>query len=142
MTTDPTLVRGGRIALQLDRDDDNASGSSTKHRQDHSGQRIRRCGDRAFVQSILPPSLAASLGVKVRADDVFVATAYRPTDREQQAAAAALSKVDPNLRLYVETGYHNPILWMMLALVVGAGIITVGATTIATACPMWTSPRT
>ena len=133
VTTDPTLVRDGRIALQLTATTTSASGTSTSTDKTIQVNTYVAAEKRAFVQLILPPSLAARLGVKVRADDVFVATAHRPTDREQQAAAGALSKVDPNLRLYVETGYHNPILWMMLALVVGAGIITVGATTIATA---------
>ena len=133
VTTDPTLVRDGRIALQLTAMTTSASGTSTSTDKTIQVNTYVAAEKRAFVQLILPPSLAARLGVKVRADDVFVATAHRPTDREQQAAAGALSKVDPNLRLYVETGYHNPILWMMLALVAGAGIITVGATTIATA---------
>lgn len=133
VTTDPSTVHSGRVRLQVNTTTTDANGTTTSTDKAVQVDAVVASQQRAFVQLILPPSLAAELGVKVRADDVFVATAHRPTDREQQAAAAALSKVDPNLRLYVETGYHNPILWMMLALVVGAGIITVGATTIATA---------
>jgi putative ABC transport system permease protein len=35
--------------------------------------------------------------------------------------------------MYVETGCHNSGLWMLIALIVAAGVITIGATTIATA---------
>ena len=57
-----------------------------------------------------------------------VVTAHRPTERERQAVARALSKISPDLQMHVETGYHNSGLWMLIALIVAAGVITIGAT--------------
>ncbi len=42
--------------------------------------------------------------------------------------AGALSKISPDLQMHVETGYHNSGLWMLIALIVAAGVITIGAT--------------
>ncbi len=85
------------------------------------------------TQLIVPPSVAARLGVVPTALGVFARDRRRPTGAEQRRARGKLAAIDPSSYLYVETGYHDDRAWMKYALVGVAAVIAVGAAVIATA---------
>ncbi|HEU5005465.1 MAG TPA: hypothetical protein VFT67_00755 [Jatrophihabitantaceae bacterium] len=85
------------------------------------------------AQLIVPPSVAAKLGVTPRAIGVFARDTRAPSDREKQALAGKLNAIDPELYYYVESGYHDDRAWMMYGLVGVAAVIAIGAAVIATA---------
>jgi putative ABC transport system permease protein len=130
--TVPSAVHDGRTTLRISTSTNTSTNSSTASKDVVVPAVFVSQAD-AFVSVIIPPSLATRIGVRWTHVGVYVDTARRPTDREEQAVAGGLSKISPDLQMYVETGYHNSTLWMLLALVIGAGVITIGATAIATA---------
>jgi putative ABC transport system permease protein len=85
------------------------------------------------VQLIVPPAVAAKLGVTPQDLGVFARDTRAPTDREKQALAGKLNAIDPGLYHYIESGYHDDRAWMMYGLVGVAALIAVGAAVIATA---------
>jgi putative ABC transport system permease protein len=85
------------------------------------------------VQLIVPPSVAAKLGVTPQPIGVFARDTRAPSDQEKQALAGQLNAIDPDLYHYIESGYHDDRAWMMYGLVGAAALIAVGAAVIATA---------
>jgi putative ABC transport system permease protein len=130
VVTDPTLVHRGLVDAEI------TTTTSDSPNVDTKAVRLPAVAAgvaAAYTELVLPPSLASRLGLKAHVYGIFADTAHRPTEHERQAADGALAKLDPDLRLSVETGYHNSMLWMMLGLVVSAAVLAVGATMIATA---------
>jgi putative ABC transport system permease protein len=87
----------------------------------------------AAAQVILPPSVAAELGVQVAPAGVLADSTAALSDSAQQASAGALAKIAPELNLYVERGYRNPNGSLAYALAGGVGLLAVAAAIIATA---------
>jgi putative ABC transport system permease protein len=87
----------------------------------------------AAAQLIVPPAMAKQLGLGAAPAAVLASNSRPPTDHEQQVTRGALHQLDAGLSVDVETGYHNPSIWLLYALIGAAAIIAVGAATIATA---------
>lgn len=81
---------------------------------------------------IVPRSVATSLGVRTTPIAVLARLTRAPTDTEQQAALADLTRLTPDPNLIVETGYHDQYAALSLALVLVAVAIAVLAAVIAT----------
>jgi putative ABC transport system permease protein len=120
----PSLVHNGSVDIRISRDSGEKAVTVPAVEVDRYG---------VGPTLILPPQLVARLGLKTSASGSYVDTAHRLTEHETQVVTAALAKISPDLGLIVETGYHDDKLWMMLVLVVGAAVIAIGATMIATA---------
>jgi putative ABC transport system permease protein len=131
VATDPSLVHNGKLSLDISQPSSDPNGTPND-RIVKVAAVVVDVGP-AYVQTMLPPALASRLGLTPTSYGILAAAAHRPTEHERQAADGALAKIDPDLKLYVETGYHNSKLWMMLMLVAAAAVIAVGATMIATA---------
>jgi len=131
VVTDPSLLQNGQVGLDVSQPPVDSSSTGTDKIVKVPAVLVD-VGP-TYVETVLPPTIVSKLGLKSRAYGVFADTAHRPTEHERQAADGALAKIDPDLRMQVETGYHNSKLWMMLALVAAAAVIAIGATMIATA---------
>lgn len=85
------------------------------------------------TQLILPPSVAAHVGVTTSVTGVVATLAHRPSTTERQAVNKALLDLDPLAsRLMTEDGYtgSDTALWVLVA---AAALLTLGAAAIATA---------
>ncbi len=123
---DDYLVADGRTAVRVF---GGSGGADTVHLLPAVVQR----DGLAPAEIVLPPAAARRLGiaaapVAVVADDVRV-----PTHKEEQAARGAVALLGANSFLVVERGYQGGYDIGLLALVIGAAIITLGAAAIATA---------
>jgi putative ABC transport system permease protein len=138
VVTDPSVIHQGRTTLTLynvtaaDSTQDGSSGT-TQDGEKVSVPAVAVPKADAFVKLVIPPSLATRLEVKGEAGGVYARTSHRPTEHELQAANGALARIDQGSQLEVETGYHNPYQWMLLALLLASAVITLGAALIATA---------
>jgi len=79
---------------------------------------------------VYPRSAAAKLGVKVRQVGFLASTTRLPTATEEDKASAAISDVDESY-LSIEHGYQDHYALGLLALVIAAGVVTLGGTFIA-----------
>jgi len=86
-----------------------------------------------IAQMVLPAGVAHRLGVHPSPVAVYADDGEMPSDRQEQAAQGALDLLRPNLTLRIERGYADNYSVMLLALVLGAAVITIGAAGIATA---------
>lgn len=128
---DPSLIKDGRATVTIDHlDAQGAPGKPTEQR--HISAVL---GPRTFprLDIVVPPSVATAWGLPVRDVGFLVATSRVPTDREQQAATAALTGFGVNGSPLVETGYHSRYQLGLLILLATSAVITLGAATIATA---------
>lgn len=82
---------------------------------------------------VLPPALASRLGISAAPVGVLADNLRPPTAKQEQAARGAVALLGGGSYLYVERGYQNRYDIGLLALVIGAAIITLGAAAIATA---------
>jgi putative ABC transport system permease protein len=89
--------------------------------------------DRPWVGLIVPSAMAARLGVPIEDRNVYIRTAHRVTEHEQQVLAGALGAINPGLTTEFETGYHDHDAWKLLMLATVATVIALGASVIATA---------
>jgi len=87
----------------------------------------------APAQIVLPPDLARRLAIPAAPVGVLADDVRPPTVREEQAARGAVALVDVSSYLVVERGYQDHYGVGLLALAIGASIITLGAAAIATA---------
>ena len=85
------------------------------------------------AQAIVPPQVAAALGVTPSTVGVLATLARTPTDREMQAVNGTLDNLANGLSVQRERGYHNPSEWMLYVLMIAAALIALGAAAIATA---------
>jgi len=131
VVNDPSLVHNGKLSLDISKPSSDPNGTPNDRIVKIPAVAVN-VGP-SYVQTVLPPALASRLGLTPGSYGILAATAHRPTEHERQAADGALAKIDPDLKLNVETGFHNSKLWMMLMLVAAAAVIAIGATMIATA---------
>lgn len=82
---------------------------------------------------VLSPAVAAKLQLRPQPAGILAANTSVPTEKQQQAAQGALARLGISPYLYIERGYVNRFNVGLLALVIGAAIITLGAAGIATA---------
>ncbi|MGI8698691.1 MAG: FtsX-like permease family protein [Mycobacteriales bacterium] len=87
----------------------------------------------APAQIVLPPATARQLGIAVAAVAVVADDMRVPTSKEEQAARGAIALLGSSSYLVVERGYESRTDAGLRAMVIGAGIITLGAAAIATA---------
>ncbi|PZS27317.1 MAG: hypothetical protein DLM58_19005 [Pseudonocardiales bacterium] len=138
---DRSAVHDGKVSIVISSIDETQAPSVVTPGQDPATAPQPRISipavavDRGFAAAelILPPSVAAHLGLVSPPVGVLAANTRAPSDHERQAANAALSKIDPTLFLSTESGYHDANGWMLYALIGVAGLIAVGAAVIATA---------
>lgn len=127
----PEQLRGGYLELTVTTGTLDGSGPDREVVRRVRGVVVASSYPRGEV--ILPAGLAATWKLPVE-DIGYVATNHRePTDRELQAARAAMSKLGLSTDVYVETGYHGNYDIGLLALLGASALITLGAATIATA---------
>jgi putative ABC transport system permease protein len=147
VVTDPNYLADGRITLQLDALSATPSDGPAPC---PSLPAALKCAPGEYGQSevtapatlapgfkgitmILPPKIAAALGLVSAPQGVLATTTRPPTSAEQQHTRAALQTIMSQPALIVESGYHGNQEWALLGLVLAAGVITVGAATVATA---------
>jgi putative ABC transport system permease protein len=86
----------------------------------------------ALADRVYSPVAAQKLGLAVKPSTVLIDFDRLPTTGEEEAAAAAMEQAGLRTYLDVERGYQSGYGLGLLALVVGAGVITLGAAGIAT----------
>jgi putative ABC transport system permease protein len=82
--------------------------------------------------TVVSPAAARRLRIPVAPTYVLFELDRLPTEAEEQAAGAALRASGTSAELTVERGYRSEFSLGLLALVLGAGVITLGAAGIAT----------
>lgn len=87
----------------------------------------------APAQIVLSPPLARQLGIPTAPVAVLADNVRPPTAKEEQAARGAVALTAASSYVFVERGYQSAYDVGLLALVIGAAIITLGAAAIATA---------
>lgn len=123
---DSYLVADGRTTVRLDR---SGAGAGTTHLLPAVVQR----DGLAPAQIVLPPAAARRLGITAAPVAVVADDVRAPTHKEEQAARGAVALLGASSYLVVERGYQSRYDVGLLALVIGAGIITLGSAAIATA---------
>jgi putative ABC transport system permease protein len=81
-----------------------------------------------MVHAVLSEAIAQRLHITPTVDTLALRPVHIPTRAQQDAANAAL----PNASISVERGYHSRYSTGLLALILGATIVTVGAAGIST----------
>lgn len=123
---DDYLVTDGHTTVRLF---DRSGGTGTAHTVPAVVQR----DSFAPAQIVLPPALASRLGIAAAPVGVLADDVRPPTATEEQAARAAVTLIGAGSYVLVERGYHDYYVVGLLALAIGAAIITLGAAAIATA---------
>lgn len=127
---DPLLVQDGQVRLRVERG------------QGASGSRLVRVPAVAVPDAVttpslvLPPELVEQLGLTAVPSSLYLRTSRMPTEAEQEAAQTALDLAGFDVGVQVERGYQDAYLPGLLALVVGAAVITLGAAATATGLAM------
>lgn len=132
VVTDPCLIRDGTATLLITEPERSADGTPDPGRT--AERRVR-------VPAVLLPSVARGLpsgaigtraataaGLTGQASQVVLPTNRMPTDAEEDRARAALGLLGSNLQ--VERGYGAPYLGGFLALIGGAGLVTLAGVAI------------
>lgn len=86
----------------------------------------------AAAEAVYSPGAAEALGLRTTPSTLFLRFETLPTQAEEEAAYQALSDAGLEAYLSVERGYVSNYGLGLLALVVGAGVVTLGAAGIAT----------
>lgn len=81
---------------------------------------------------VLPAATARAWALPVTTVGYLAVTSEPPTDRQQQAADAAVRKLGMSMDLYVERGYVSQYKVGLIALLVATSVIALGAALIAT----------
>lgn len=91
-------------------------------------------GDTPTFSAIVSPALVARVHDSVSDTSVLFRPAHMPSRHQEQAATAALATVAPDAvtTLHVERGYQSRYLASELSILIGAGVIMLGAAGIAT----------
>jgi putative ABC transport system permease protein len=99
-----------------------------------SAPAVYLAADQPSFMAIASPALASRLRLVPRDQYLLLRPDHLPSKHQQAAAAAAVAKLAPEAYtdLYVERGYQSSYLVGELAILVGAGIIMLGAAGIAT----------
>lgn len=86
-----------------------------------------------LVRAVVPATLARQLGIQPVATVVYAHNRSVPTEAQEQALQGALDALGENSGVIIERGYVDRYNIGLLALVIAAAVITLGAATIATA---------
>jgi putative ABC transport system permease protein len=127
---DPSLVKNGRATIGYSRADEMASATSRDSLAMHfmSVPAIFVKAHSPMVHAVLSEAIAQRLHITPSVDTLALRPVHIPTRAQQDAANAAL----PNASISVERGYHSRYSTGLLALILGATIVTVGAAGIST----------
>ncbi len=134
LVTDAAYLRAGEVTLEslrLANGVDAPSAPTTHRTVTVPGQALTH-GFAGF-QVIIPPRVAARLGVTPAAAGVLAATDTALSARQRQALSAALATSGLGLYFDTERGYSDRTLWLPLGMVAAAALIAVLAALIATA---------
>lgn len=85
-----------------------------------------------LARAVIPSTLARQLGIEPTVLAVFAKNRNVPTERQEQALQGALDSMGADAGITIERGYVDRYNIGLLALVIGAAVITLGAATIAT----------
>ena len=121
---DPLLLwPDGTVHVEVERD--TSGGFESKQTVTLPGQVSTRAAKLTFP--VYPLSAARPLGVKVQALGLLAGTTTMPTATQEKVAGAEVSD-QAGAYLSVERGYHDSYAIGLIALVVAAGIVTLGGT--------------
>lgn len=136
VVVDPLLLQDGTVTLGVTESD--ATGAQQRERTVELPAVAVPGGDLDALppQLVLPPQTAERLGIPGRPTSLYVQTSRTPTRAEEQAANTALDRAGFDAGVSVERGYQDAYLPGLLALVVGAAVITLGAAATATGLAM------
>ncbi len=132
LVLDPWLIENGKVTLAFHKMTLDAAGGQSDNTRREQVPAFALSGHAKFAQVILPPEMARRLGVPAEPTGVYADDRTVPTDRQEQAASAGLAQLGTDLGMTVEHGYVDRYSVALLALVIGAGVITLGAAAIAT----------
>lgn len=108
------------------------SGEEPEARQVSLPATYVRVDTRAASSAVYSPEAAAALGLATRPGAMLLRFDELPSTDQEEAARAALQAAGIDTFLTVERGYTSDYGLGLLALVVGAGVITLGASGVAT----------
>ena len=132
---DPLLLDAqGRALLRVERGDAGAGSSSTAPPRAVPAVAVE--SGTAHPGLVLSPALAAELGASASTTTLLVRTSAVPSKEQERAVNEALDLAGVDATVLVERGYQNSYLPGLLALVVGAAVITLGAAATATGLAM------
>lgn len=120
---DPSVVHQGKTSLHI------SNGTETERQV----PAVAVTEGPAYASVVIPPELARSLGLPATPTMVYASNRTVPTERQEQAAQGALSRLGIEGYLLVERGYLDRYTVGLLALLIAAAVITLGASGIATA---------
>lgn len=127
---DPLLLEDGQARLRVERGQ-GAAGSTTV-----TVPAVVGSGALSGSTVVLPPALVEQLGISAAPTSLYVRTTRMPTEAEERAASTALDRAGFDAGVGVERGYQDAYAPGLLALVVGAAVITLGAAATATGLAM------
>jgi putative ABC transport system permease protein len=127
---DPALVKNGRATIGYSSAAEMASATSRDTLAVHhmSVPAIFVKAHSPMVHAVLSEAIARRLHITPTVETLALRPVHMPTQAQQDAANAAL----PNASITVERGYHSRYSTGLLALILGATIVTVGAAGIST----------
>jgi putative ABC transport system permease protein len=127
---DPSLVRNGRAIVGYSTPAEMASTTTRDSLTVHeiSVPAVYVKAQTPMVRTVLSEGLAQRLHLTPTVEQLVLRTVHTPTQAQQDGANAAL----PNSSISVERGYHSRYSSALLALVLGATVVTVGAAGIST----------
>ena len=126
---DPALIDHG--FLTVERSTISSNGVASKNSR-HRIAAVLVSSSYPRFDAVLPPAVMAAWKIPVATSGVLVAGASPPTNKELQAAQAALSRLGISGGLTVENGYQAQYRVGLLALLGAAGFIALAAAMIAT----------
>ncbi|RZS89952.1 putative ABC transport system permease protein [Motilibacter rhizosphaerae] len=124
-TGDPYLGKGGRLWVGVDRPDGSALG-------DAPVPAVVVPVTSTAPAALLGPRLVASLGMAGRPSQVLASGPQPPSAAQEDAARAALATAASPGYLEVERGWHGTLGYLLVALVLAAGLVVLGASWVTT----------
>lgn len=132
VTSDPQLLAGGKLTLAAYDYNDYEKGGSPEPKRSLAVPAAYIQGGHLPLEPVLSPEAAQRLGVQPRPMLVLAQLAHVPSQDEEDATRAALTAAGLESSVWVEHGYTNSYSTALLALLIGAAVITLGASGIAT----------
>ncbi len=123
---DSRLVKDGQVTFEVESPD-------LQKPKSYTFPAVALEGAFPITQAVLPDALATRLGMHVVPIAVYAHDRTMPSAGQGQAAQAEIDRISGDVSLLIERGYVDRYSIPLLALVIGAGIITLGASVIATA---------
>jgi putative ABC transport system permease protein len=135
VVSDPRYVDHGEATFRVVTPEEAAgAGEGTDEPPGHTVQlpAVFAPAERGGVSAVYSKAAATKLGLKARPSTLLLSFDVLPTTGQQEAATAALRDAGLDAYFSVERGYVSDYGLGLLALVLGAGVITLGAAGIAT----------